>query len=154
MSDVVEDAPEVEVDEPAPAKETDWKSEARKWEQRAKENSLAAARLAELEESQKSEAQKLEERASSAETKLTQTELRALRAEVALEKGLTPSQAKRLVGSSLDELAADADELLRDLGKQSTGPRPDPSQGPKVEGGKRSPADEFAAIITKQRTGQ
>jgi hypothetical protein len=35
---------------------------------------------------------------------------------VALEKKLTPTQAKRLVGSTLDELTADADALLADLG--------------------------------------
>jgi hypothetical protein len=35
------------------------------------------------------------------------------RAEVAQEKGLTAAQAKRLVGKTRDELAADADDLLK-----------------------------------------
>ena len=39
----------------------------------------------------------------------------SLRNSVALDKKLTPSQAKRLVGSTREELEADADELLADL---------------------------------------
>lgn len=42
----------------APAQETDWKAEAKKWEARAKENFEAATKLAAIEESQKTEAQK------------------------------------------------------------------------------------------------
>lgn len=38
------------------------------------------------------------------------------RLDVALELGLTKSQAKRLVGKDRDELAADAEELAKDLG--------------------------------------
>lgn len=72
-------------------------------------------------EAQKTEAQKLADRAAAAEGKATETEKRALRAEIALEKGLTASQAKRLVGGTRDELVADADELLKDLGKPASG---------------------------------
>lgn len=38
------------------------------------------------------------------------------RAEIALEKGLTLTQAKRLVGSTKEELLEDADALMNDLG--------------------------------------
>lgn len=105
--------------------ETDWKAEARKWEARAKENSGAATRLAELENAQKTETQKLAERAEAAERKAADAELRSLRAEIAAEKGLTPGQAKRLQGATRDELAADADELLKDFGpaKPAADPR-------------------------------
>jgi hypothetical protein len=59
------------------------------------------------------------------------------RAEVAAEKKLTPAQAKRLIGTTREELAKDADELLKDFqpgdrgGGQGGGrtPRQDPSQG-------------------------
>ena len=57
--------------------------------------------------------------------------------EVAHEKGLTPAQAKRLVGNTREELEADADEVLRDFPvtpatpPTKPGPKPDPSQGPK-----------------------
>lgn len=50
-------------------------------------------------------------------TSITERE-RADRAEVALEKGLTLSQAKRLVGSTREELTADADVLIADIGAQ------------------------------------
>lgn len=39
-------------------------------------------------------------------------DLRAMRAEVAANKGLTSAQAKRLQGKTIEELEADADELL------------------------------------------
>jgi hypothetical protein len=40
------------------------------------------------------------------------SDMRALRAEVAQSKNLTAAQAKRLQGSTVEELEADADELL------------------------------------------
>lgn len=92
-----------------------WKALARKNEQRAKENAEAAKRLAEFEDAQKTENQKALERAEAAEKRAAELEIQALRNDVALRKGLTATQAKRLVGSTLEELEADADELLADL---------------------------------------
>jgi len=143
--------PTTEVTPETPAKdETDWKAEARKWEGRAKENSSAAAKLAEIEESNKTEAQKLSERAEIAEKALAAKELEADRALVALEKGLTASQAKRLVGASRDEFLADADQLLADLGKPANAPREDLSQGPKAVSKSQTPADAFADHLKTQ----
>ena len=117
-----------------PAQETtDWKAEARKWEDRAKENKAAADKLAEYEEAQKTEQQKLEDRAARAEKLAAEKEMDALRARVALEKKLTPSQEKRLIGTTREELLADADALLADLGATPPAvPQPDPSIGPKT----------------------
>ena len=70
------------------------------------------ARLKEFEDRDKSEAQKLLERAEAAERRAQEIESHALRLEVAAEKGLTPAQAKRLVGNTREELVADADDLL------------------------------------------
>lgn len=42
----------------------------------------------------------------------------ALKYEIALEKGLTKSQARRLVGDTREEIEADAAELVKDLGGQ------------------------------------
>ena len=125
--------------------ETDWKAEARKWEQRARDNKAAAEKLAEIDEASKSEAQKLAERAEKAEKALFETTAAALRNEIALTKGLTPSQAKRLVGSTREELEADADDLLTDLGTAASprAPKPDPNQG-RSGGGPKSTADSFA----------
>lgn len=128
--------------------ETDWKAEARKWETRAKENSTAAAKLAEIEEAKKSNEQRLEERATAAEKLAADRALDAARATIALDKGLTASQAKRLVGTTEEELSADADELLADLGtKTSTSPRADHSQGPKSTVGEQTPQSSFAAAL-------
>lgn len=111
---------------------TDWKAEARKWESRSKENASAAQKLADIEESQKSDLQKSEDRAARAEKLAADSASDATRARVALEKGLTPAQEKRLIGSTREELLADADVLLTDLGKSApTVPRPDPSVGPR-----------------------
>ena len=60
----------------------------------------------------------LEERVAEIERQARESEERAMRAEIANAKGLTPSQAKRLVGSTREELEADADELLADIGAQ------------------------------------
>ena len=43
---------------------------------------------------------------------MKQSNLRAMRAEVAAEKGLTAAQARRLQGDTMEALQADADELL------------------------------------------
>lgn len=72
-----------------------------------------AAKARELEESRKTETEKLTEKLTASE----QRALDAMRFEVALDKGLTKSQAKRLVGTTMEELTADADVLLEDLGQ-------------------------------------
>jgi hypothetical protein len=77
-----------------------------------KEAETLRLKLQEFEDRDKTEAEKVAERAQSAEDRAAQAESKALRLEVAFEKGLTPAQAKRLVGSSREELEADADELL------------------------------------------
>lgn len=89
------ETPVVEVPAQEP-KETDWKAEARKWEQRAKEaNSKVtelepvAAKAKELEEASKSELQKAQERAEAAEKALAATQGVATRAEVAAAKGVS-----------------------------------------------------------------
>lgn len=96
----------------------------RKWEERAKakedpqaieELKAKARRLDEIEEANKTEIEKAQARAEAAEKELSASRTDALRAQVALDKKLTPSQAKRLVGSTREELEADADELLADL---------------------------------------
>lgn len=97
------------------------RAEAAKYRTEAKANADAAKRLAEFEESQKSEQQKVAERAEAAERRAVEAESRALRLQIAADKGLTPKQAARLRGSSEEELSADADELLAEFG--GNGPR-------------------------------
>lgn len=95
-----------------PAEVAKWKALARKHEEQAKANADAARRLQEIEDAKKSELEKLTEAQTAAERRAAEAEQRALRLEVAAEKGLTPAQAKRLVGATKEELEADADELL------------------------------------------
>lgn len=86
-----------------------WKSLSRKHEREAK---AALKRLKDIEDADKTEVQRATDKLTDAEKRAEQAELRALRLEVAAAKGLTPGQAKRLVGSTQEELEADADELL------------------------------------------
>lgn len=53
--------------------------------------------------------------------KAAKAEARADRIEVAMEKGLTPAQAKRLQGETKEELEADADEILELFGGSKAG---------------------------------
>jgi hypothetical protein len=122
--------PEPKPDPEPPAKdEPDWKAEARKWEKRAKDNSDAAARLKELEDAQKTEQEKLTENLSAAEKRAQEAELRALRIEVASDKGLTKAQAKYLTGTTEEELSEAADELLQLFAQPEEDP--DPRRRPK-----------------------
>lgn len=114
--------------EPAEAKTFDaeyvakLRKESAKYRTEAQANADAAKRLAEIEEAQKTETQKLTERAEQAERDRAAAVLESLRFRVAAEKGLTPKQAARLQGTTEDELKADADELLAEFA--STGPQP------------------------------
>lgn len=71
----------------------------------------------------------LEERVAEIERTAKESEARAMRAEVANAKGLTPTQAKRLIGSTKEELEADADELLKDIGAQKKQNNRVPNEG-------------------------
>jgi len=94
------------------AEATKWKALARKHEKAAKENADAARRLAEIEQTGKSEQERLAEARQAAEERATSAEREAARLRVAIRKGLTDVQARRLVGDTEEELEADADELL------------------------------------------
>jgi hypothetical protein len=113
---------------------TDWEAKykemqkhSREWEKRAKAAEPSAKKLAEIEEASKTELEKVQAQLAEFQKNAAEKELAALRAQVALEKGLTPSQAKRLVGASREDLEADADDLLADLkaSKPATAPSSD-----------------------------
>lgn len=117
------DVPEDTAPDPAPTEsetfDADYvrklRAEAAKYRTEAKANAEKAKRLDEIEEASKSEQQRLVERAEAAEKSAADATSRLLRAEVAADKGLTPTMAARLVGSTKEELEADADALLADL---------------------------------------
>jgi hypothetical protein len=99
-----------------PAKETDWKAEARKWEQRAKENSKAAEELQKLEDAKKSELEKERERADKAERRAQELEAaqtrRDLAEKVSAEKRVPVQLLMRGGGDTEESMEAYADEIL------------------------------------------
>lgn len=117
MSETVTDAPTAPADAPAqddkPAKpETDWKAEAKKWESRAKENKTAADRLAQIEEANKTEAQKNADRLAAAETEAAQARSEALRFKVAAKYQIGDEDAELfLTGTDEDVLVRQAQRL-------------------------------------------
>jgi hypothetical protein len=110
-----------------------------------KEAETLRLKLKEFEDRDKTETQKLTERAEAAEKAAADLASTHMRSEVALEKGLTAKQAKRLVGSTREELEADADDLLADL--KPGRPKGDLEQGHRQQATGQSPGEAFAAIL-------
>lgn len=84
-------------------------SEAKNLRQRLRETE---EKLSQYDEASKSDSERTSEKLTAAEKRAEEAESRLLRLEVAQEKGLTAAQAKRLVGTTREELDSDADELL------------------------------------------
>jgi len=107
------------------------RKEAAGYRTKVRELEPLASKAKELEDAGRTELEKLTARAEQAERERTEIGNRALRLEVAFEKGLTPAQAKRLVGANRDELEADAEEILRDFPalKPDGRPKGDVDQG-------------------------
>lgn len=81
------------------------------------------------------------DRASAAEQQL-------LRFQVGTDKGLSSTLVSRLVGETQEELEADADRLLAEIGSQAKPrkPQPDPTLGRGAAAGSTT-ADQFAAAM-------
>lgn len=83
------------------------------------ENTALKAKITEAERAKMTDAEKAAAEKAEIEKKLVDAgdkDLDVARLELALDHGLTKSQAKRLVGKTRDELTADAVELAKDLG--------------------------------------
>lgn len=115
-----------------------------------------AAEYDKAQEASKTELQKERERAEAAEKERDKASMAGWRAEVALAKGLTVTQAKRLVDTTKEELEKDADELLADLGaKPGTTKKADPK---KLQSGSSGNGDQLtgkerAAAALRQMRG-
>jgi hypothetical protein len=112
-----------------------------------KEAETLRLKLKEIEDRDKSELEKAQERAAEAEKVAAGHESTALRLQVAFDKGLTPAQAKRLVGSSREELETDADEILRDFVAPASRPRGSVDQGHRGTAAKADPRQAFADLL-------
>lgn len=101
--------------------ETDWKAQARKWEERAKANKEAADELEKLKESQMSEQEKAARHTKELEAKLArfqeEKQQQEWRNQVSKESGV-PSDLLR--GSTLDEVQAHADSIRQYLETSNT----------------------------------
>lgn len=93
-----------------------------------------------LEDAGKSEVDKLRSQVASLTKDAEAATAKADRMEVAAAKGLTLAQARRLVGSTKDELEADADELLADLGLKKND-----------KGSEDKPADETPEVTDEDK---
>ena len=85
----------------------------------------------------------IEAKSGSADALVAAADARALRLEVALEKGLPLALARRLDGNTRDEIVADADELKKLAGATGTanfdqGNTPPPPSAPDVNGSLRA----------------
>ena len=92
--------------------DVDWKALARTWEKRAKENADAATRLAEIENANKTEAQKQAEALDAARQEAATATAQLLRYEVAADKGVPPNLVRFLTGTSRDEIEESAAALM------------------------------------------
>jgi len=85
-----------------------------------------ADKLAEIEEANKSEAEKVAERLAAAEKRAAELEAKATRAEIAAAKGVP---AQLLTGSTQEELEASADALIKFRGDQGSNGLRVPNEG-------------------------
>lgn len=157
-ADVVETTPpETNTPDEQPKKPTEtvefWKSKAREQEKRAKENADAATKLAAIEESQKSEQQKLVERAETAEKERDQErtlrQVDGWRAQVAKDPKYAGITADVLRGNTLEEIEAHAASLKSLLPEPRT-PGYVPTEGRPVTAGTGDKATQFASFIRQQ----
>lgn len=108
--------------ETAAEPQVDWKAEARKWEQRAKENKGAADELAKLREANMSEQEKAAKRAETAEAQLREAQRKLSVYEAAKTAGIDASLLERMKGDTPEEIAANAEALKAAFGGMSKFP--------------------------------
>ena len=117
MTEPTPDAPATDTQEPAeqpkPTETVEfWKQKAREQEKRAKENAAAAQRLAEIEEANKTEAQKTAERLAEAEKAAAEARSEALRLRIATKHGISDEDADLfLTGTDEETLTRQAERL-------------------------------------------
>ncbi len=125
------------------------RKESANYRTRVRELEPLAAEAKQLKESGQSDLEKLTARAEKAERERETATAESLRLSVAFEKGLNPKQAKRLTGTSREELEADADEILVDFPaiKPDGRPKGDLDQGVRQKAAPTNPKQADLAQI-------
>jgi hypothetical protein len=113
-------------------------------ENQLKQVRLQMANQAKETDASKTELEKLADRVTAAEERANKAERQALVAEISRDKKLPPALAKRLTGSTAEELAADADDLLAAFG---------PAAGDNSQGDKGATGGTAGASTTTTDTG-
>ncbi len=93
------------------------------WRTQVRDLKPLADKAKELDEATKSEVQKALDRAAQAEQAAQAAQLESARLRAASKHGLTEAQARRLVGSTAEELEADAQEFAKELATGTNGGR-------------------------------
>lgn len=109
------EAPNAETAPEAGSEVEKWKALARKHEERAKANADAARRLAEIEESQKTEQQKLEDARAAAEKRAADTAAELARMKAVVKYGLTEDDLALLGSGTPEEIEERAEKLAARL---------------------------------------
>ena len=128
------------------AKAEEWKKHSRTWEDRAKANQDAAAKLSELEEQDKTELQKILERAEAAEKERDAAVMAAMRLRIATEHSISAADADLFLnGTDEETLTRQAEALAQ---RQAPKPPESPGQGIGGDGaGSRSAAESWAKSL-------
>ena len=149
-------APQTDV-EPAKTFDEDYvkslRQEAAKYRTQAKDLAEKAKAYDEYLDSQKSEQEKLADQLKQAEEGRAEVERELLRMKVASSKNLPGTLVERLRGETVEELEADADNMLEELQQQFVKKNaPTPNQtGAGIVGDEASPSiDTFLDILRKR----
>ena len=155
-AEVVETTPEADTESPEqqtpkPTETVDfWKAKAREQEKRAKANADAAARLAALEDADKTELQRERDAREAAQRETAELraerEVEGWKAQVSKKFGI-PADVLR--GATLDDIEEHAASLKALLPEPRT-PGQVPNEGRTVTGGAGNPAQQFANILKQQ----
>jgi hypothetical protein len=142
---------------PKPAETVDfWKAKAREQEKRAKENAAKAAEFDKVTDAQKTEQQKLLERAEAAEkerdAERALREIDGWKTQVAKDPKYAGLTADVLRGSTLEEIEDHA-ASLKALLPEPRRPGQVPGEGRTVNTGSGDPATQFAELIKNARRG-
>lgn len=132
------------------------RAEADKFKAEAKANAEKASEYDKQVEANKSELEKAQEAAATAQKSAATERLSRLRAEVGQAKGLSPAMTARLSGDTLEALQGDADSMVKDLSAThvARGGSSRSTTGAGKAGGDQSYEDMSPADLVKLSSGR